>query len=88
MNTLTAGVLRIAVCFFKVVLRFAFCSPAESTFCWVENKAVMVTGQYWTRDYNKRRQMTCSLCHVITYPEYSQKVAKNTLLWRTIGQIN
>lgn len=55
-NTLTAGVLRIAVCFFKVVLCFAFHSPAESTFCWVENKAGMVTGQQWAQNHADRSQ--------------------------------
>lgn len=73
-NTLTAGVLRIAVCFFKAVLSFAFHSPAESTFCWVENKAGMVTGQYWMQNHADRRQDNMLLCHIIAYPEYSRKV--------------
>lgn len=34
-DTLTAGVLGAAICLFKVVLCFAFYSPAESAFCWV-----------------------------------------------------
>lgn len=80
MNTLTTGVLGVAVCFFKVVLRFAFHSPAESTFCWVENKAGMVTGQHWTSDYTKRRHTTFSLCHVTASPEYSQKVQYHLIL--------
>lgn len=74
MNTLTTGVLRIAVCFFKVVLHFAFHSPAESTFCWVENKAGMVTGQYRVQNHTDRRQDNMLLCHIIVYPEYSRKV--------------
>lgn len=62
-NTLTAGVLGVAVCFFKVVLRFAFHSPAESTFCWVENKAEMVTGQEWTWKHTDSRQDNMLLRH-------------------------
>lgn len=73
MTTLTTGVLGIAVGFFKVVLHFAFHSSAESTFCWVGNKAGMVTGQHWTQDQTDRRQ-DMLLCHTITDPEYSRKV--------------
>lgn len=73
MTTLTTGVLGIAVCFFEVVLCFAFHSSAESTFCWVENKAGMVTGQHWMQDQADRRQ-DMLLCHIITDPEYSRKV--------------
>lgn len=41
-STLTTRVLGAAVCFFKVVLYFAFHSPTERAFCWVENK-----GWWW-----------------------------------------